>query len=84
MRIRPIAYRVLYFGFLIISCQQSMNMYQYIAAPKATPGAIHADSYITVTTVAVTTNPAPIKFPVLKLFTFVNYSTVTDLARFLG
>ena len=78
VRIKPSAYRVLYFGFFIISCQQSMNMYQYIAAPKATPAAIHADSYITVTTVAVTTNPAPIKFPVLKLFTFVNYSTVTD------
>ena len=58
-KIKPSAYRILFFGFFIISCQKCMKTYQYIVALMATPEATHNDSWIAEKKVAVITNPAP-------------------------
>ena len=43
-KIKPSAYRILFFGFFIISCQKCMKTYQCIVALMATPEATHNDS----------------------------------------
>ena len=73
-------YSFLFFGFR-----------QPSAAPIATPTAIHTGSLVAAKTAAPIAVPTPIQFPPLEFFTlffilidtFI-YSTVTDLARFLG